>query len=102
MPPRSTSWDGLSVDQKGELEQEIHGNLCWEREHNIKKEGEPSTVPPVKVKSCRAVGYFFLPPPEAFFEALRGLTLRSSTLISTFTWVAKLQMPWAHFFAGAG
>ena len=37
--------------------------------------------------------YFFL-PPEAFLDALRGFTfLASSLLISTFTWVAKLQIP---------
>ena len=39
-------------------------------------------------------------PPEAFLDALSGLTFVSSTLSSIFTWLAKLQIPLFHFFAG--
>jgi len=58
---------------------------------------------PFESSNVRKDYFFFLAePPEAFLDALSGLTLVSSTLISTFTCEAKLQMPPTHFLAGAG
>ncbi len=48
---------------------------------------------------CDGLNYFL---PAAFLDALSGLILSSSVLISTFTWVAKLQIPDVHFLLGAG